>query len=184
MTSIFPASLPKPASACEEPHSSNQHPVPCILLHHHSEATTGQTCRLVSPWRGQEAGLRPAHKGERALLAMGGCQRWKEQSSSPWLSPFVWDIRLPPSLGPRPFYLVSRCQLCPWLICSPVVVLSICYFHILVKPQDLPGLQLCHCRPLAKLNTRMTTVCALSPEQLRTITQQRAVPSLVLNHRH
>jgi len=74
-----------------------------------------------------------------------------------------------PSLGPgHSCYLVSRCKLCPWLICSPVVVLSICYFHILVKPQDLPGLQLCHCRPLAKLNTRMKIVCALSPEQLRT----------------
>lgn len=35
--------------------------------------------------------------------------------------------------------LVSRGQFGPWFVGSPVIILSVCYLHILIKPQNLPG---------------------------------------------
>lgn len=47
-TGVFPASLPKPASACEKPHSPNHRPVPCTLLYH-PEAETGHAAVQAVP---------------------------------------------------------------------------------------------------------------------------------------
>ncbi len=49
--------------------------------------------------------------------------------------------------------LVSRCEFGPGFVGAPVVVLSMSALHILMKAQDLSGLQLSHCRPLGQLHT-------------------------------
>lgn len=39
----------------------------------------------------------------------------------------------------RQTHLVSGCQFGPRFVSSPVIILSICYFHIFIEPQNLPG---------------------------------------------
>lgn len=51
-------------------------------------------------------------------------------------------------------YLVSRSQLGPWLVCSAIVVLSLCDFHILMEPQYFSGLQFCDCGSLTQLQKK------------------------------
>lgn len=36
-------------------------------------------------------------------------------------------------------YLVSRGQFGPRFVSSPVIIVSICHFHVFIKPQNLPG---------------------------------------------
>lgn len=48
--------------------------------------------------------------------------------------------------------LVSRSELGPRLICSPVVVVRVGALDILMEAQDLPGLELSHCGSLGQLS--------------------------------
>lgn len=54
-------------------------------------------------------------------------------------------------------YLVSRSQLGPRLVSSPIVILGICDFHVLVETQDFSGLQLCDRGSLTQLQETVVT---------------------------
>lgn len=55
-------------------------------------------------------------------------------------------------------YLVSRSQLGPGLVSSPIVILGVGDFHVLVEPQDFSGLQLRNGWPLTQLQETVVNV--------------------------
>lgn len=58
-------------------------------------------------------------------------------------------------------YLVSRSQLGPGLVSSPIVILGVSDFHIFMEPQDFSGLQLRDSRPLTQLQETVRHVTLL-----------------------
>lgn len=58
-------------------------------------------------------------------------------------------------------YLVSRSQLGPGLVSSPIVILGVGDFHVLVEPQDFSGLQLRDGWPLTQLQETVINVTFL-----------------------
>ncbi len=78
--------------------------------------------------------------------------------------------------------LVSRCEFGPGFVGAPVVVLSMSALHILMKTQDLSGLQLSHCRPLGQLHTETQQQHLLSLSARLLTPQSKYIYIYVKNH--
>lgn len=77
-------------------------------------------------------------------------------------------------------HLVSRSQLGPGLVSSPIVILGVGHFHVLVEPQDFSGLQLCDRRPLTQLQETLVgvTLWCRQAETAISVVDVRHSPSL------
>lgn len=51
------------------------------------------------------------------------------------------------------FYLVLGGQFGPWLVCSAVILMSICHLYVVIELDDLPLLQLFHTGSKTQLHT-------------------------------